>query len=48
MCLDQRWSTIGNKGWTQLNTEVVCNYFGYETSGKVSVKKNIMVLIKVS
>ena len=38
VCLDQRWGSIGSKGWTQLNTVVVCNYFGYETSGKVSVK----------
>ena len=36
VCLNNRWGTVSSNGWTQTNTEVVCNDLGYEYSGKIS------------
>ena len=36
VCLNRRWGTVSSDGWTQTNTEVVCNDLGYEYSGKIS------------
>ena len=34
MCYNRRWSTVGADGWTQTNSDVVCNSLGYGTTGK--------------
>ena len=47
VCLNQRWGRVGNKGWTELNTQLVCNYFGYETSGKLFVNKFFVAIISI-
>ena len=36
MCLSSRWGTIGGNGWTQTNSDVVCNALGYEITSKLS------------
>ena len=34
VCLNRRWGTVTSDGWTQTNTEVVCNNLGYDFSRK--------------
>ena len=34
MCYNRRWGTVSSGGWTDINTQVVCNDFGYDVSGK--------------
>ena len=34
MCYNERWGTVSSEGWTDINTQVVCNDFGYDVSGK--------------
>ena len=34
MCYNRRWGTVSSEGWTDINTQVVCNDFGYDVSGK--------------
>ena len=34
VCLNNRWGTVSSDGWTQNNTEVVCNDLGYDFTGK--------------
>ena len=34
VCFNGRWSTFGSDGWTQINTQVICNSLGYDFSGK--------------
>jgi deleted-in-malignant-brain-tumors protein 1 len=34
MCLSSRWGTIGGNGWTQTNSDVVCNALGYEITNE--------------
>ena len=33
VCFSDRWGTVGSDGWTQINTQVVCNDLGYDLSG---------------
>ena len=33
VCFSDRWGTFGSDGWTQINTQVVCNDLGYDLSG---------------
>ena len=33
VCFNQRWGTVSNDGWTEVNSQVVCNAFGYEFTG---------------
>ena len=33
VCLSQRWGTVGNDGWTEVNRQVVCNALGYDFTG---------------
>ena len=33
ICLGQRWGTVGSDGWTEVNSQVVCNAFGYDFTG---------------
>ena len=33
VCLGQRWGTVGSDGWTETNSQVVCNAFGYDFTG---------------
>ena len=33
VCLGQRWGTIGNDGWTEVNSYVICNALGYDFTG---------------
>ena len=40
MCYNMRWSTIGSEGWSDINTQVVCNDLGYDVSGKNLYTKN--------
>ena len=30
VCLGQRWSTVTSDGWTEANSQVVCNDLGYD------------------
>ena len=30
VCLDQRWGTVSSDGWTEFNSQVVCNALGYD------------------
>ena len=30
VCFSRRWGTVSSDGWTQTNTQVVCNDLGYE------------------
>ena len=30
ICFGQRWGTVGNDGWTVVNSQVICNAFGYD------------------
>ena len=34
VCLNRRWGTVSSDGWTQNNTEVVCNDLGYDFTGR--------------
>ena len=29
ICLSQRWGTVGNDGWTDTNSQIVCSDLGY-------------------
>ena len=29
VCFGQRWGTVGSDGWTQTNSQIVCNDLGY-------------------
>ena len=33
VCFNQRWGTVGNDGWTEVNSQVMCNAFGYDFTG---------------
>ena len=33
VCFGQRWGTVGNDGWTEVNSQVLCNAFGYDFTG---------------
>ena len=33
ICLEQRWGTVGNDGWTKVKNQVVCNSLGYDFTG---------------
>ena len=33
ICIGQRWGTVGSDGWTEVNSQVVCNTFGYDFTG---------------
>ena len=33
VCLGQRWGTVGSDGWTETNSQVVCNAMGYDFTG---------------
>ena len=33
VCLGQRWGTVGSNGWTNVNSQVVCNALGYDFTG---------------
>ena len=35
MCFSRRWGTVGSDGWTQTNTQVVCNDLGYESDSGI-------------
>ena len=34
VCFSRRWGTVSSDGWTQTNTQVVCNDLGYDFTGK--------------
>ena len=41
VCFSRRWGTVGSEGWSQVNTEIVCNDLGYEPDmGKFKNKIN--------
>ena len=29
VCFSQRWGIVGGDGWTQTNSQIVCNDLGY-------------------
>ena len=33
VCLGQRWGIVGNDGWTEVNSHVICNALGYDFTG---------------
>ena len=33
VCFNRRWGTVGNDGWTDVSSQVVCNAFGYDFTG---------------
>ena len=33
VCFSQRWGTVGNDGWTEVNSQVVCNNLGFDITG---------------
>ena len=34
VCFSKRWGTIGSDGWTETESNVICNDLGYEFTGK--------------
>ena len=30
ICFGQRWGTVSSDGWTEINSQVVCNSFGFD------------------
>ena len=30
VCFGQRWGTVSSDGWTETNSQVVCNDLGYD------------------
>jgi hypothetical protein len=42
MCLSGRWGTVGGNGWTQTNSDVVCNALGYETTNEPANQSTTM------
>ena len=30
VCFSRRWGTVGSEGWSQVNTQIVCNDLGYD------------------
>ena len=48
MCYNERWSTIGSEGWTDINTQVVCNDLGYDVSGKNRPHTQLFTQLHVS
>ena len=30
VCSGRRWGTAGSEGWSQVNTQIVCNDLGYD------------------
>ena len=37
VCLNERWGTVCDDGWTGVNTEIVCGQLGFSTSRKFSI-----------
>ena len=33
VCLSQRWGTVSSDGWTDINSQVVCDALGYDFIG---------------
>ena len=33
ICFGRRWGTVGIDGWTEVNSQVVCNDLGYYFTG---------------
>ena len=33
VCFNRRWGTVSSDGWTQTNTQVICNDLGYQSAG---------------
>ena len=52
VCFSRRWGTVEGEGWSETNSQVVCNDFGYEHSaGKhftVCMIDVIIIIIMIS
>ena len=35
VCYSGRWGTVSSEGWTQVNTQVICNDLGYDITGQL-------------
>ena len=33
VCINRRWGTVGNEGWSLVNSQVVCNSLGFDLAG---------------
>lgn len=33
VCYNRRWGTVGSERWSQVNSRVVCNTLGYDSTG---------------
>ena len=45
VCFGQRWGTISSDGWTEANSQVVCNDLGYDLDTGIMLSPTIFILI---
>ena len=45
VCWRQRWSTVSSDGWTNENSQVVCNALGYDFTGTILSCDECVVLV---
>ena len=48
VCLGQRWGTVGSTGWTNVNSQVVCNALGYDFIGMYMLTHIGMYMLTLS
>ena len=41
VCLSQRWGTVSSDGWSEYNSQVICNYFGFNPNGIEQLNESI-------
>ena len=45
VCMGSRWGTVGNDGWTEVNSQVMCNAFGYDFTGMHASDKKLFLFL---
>ena len=45
ICIGRRWGTVGADGWTQTNSDVVCNALGYDITSELLLVKSVLLRV---
>lgn len=43
VCFNRRWGTVGSEGWSQANSQVFCNNYGYDATGNFIILLHILL-----